>query len=93
MKDLIQVTTLDGRLPSQKINGWLEKWMILHFLGVKTNIAPENGWLEDRFPFHLGFGLFSGAFAVSFRGGVDSYHSLVGGNLYLEHHFFWIAPP
>ena len=31
----------------------------------ETNIAPENGWLEyDRF---LWDGLFSGAFAVSFR--------------------------
>ena len=31
------------------------KWRILHFLGVKTNIAPENGWLEDEsFPFLLG---------------------------------------
>ena len=30
--------------------------------------APENGWLEyDRFL--LGFGLFAGAFAVSFREG------------------------
>ena len=26
----------------------------------KTNMAPENHWLEDD-PFHLGFGLFSGA--------------------------------
>ncbi len=33
----------------------------------KFNIfAPENGWFEDD-RFLLGFGLFSGAFAVSFR--------------------------
>ena len=32
----------------------------------ETNIAPENGWLEDN-PFLLGPGLFSGAVAVSFR--------------------------
>ena len=33
----------------------------------ETNIfAPENGWLEYD-PFLLGPGLFSGAFAVSFR--------------------------
>ena len=32
----------------------------------ETNIAPKNGWLEYD-PFLLGFGLFSGAFAVSFR--------------------------
>ena len=31
-------------------------------------MAPENGWLEDD-RFLLGFGLFSGAFAVSFREG------------------------
>ena len=31
-----------------------------------TAKAPENGWLEDD-PFLLGFGNFSGAFAVSFR--------------------------
>ena len=30
--------------------------------------APENGWLEYD-PFLLGFGLFLGAFAVSFQGG------------------------
>ena len=35
----------------------------------ETNIfAPKNGWLEYD-PFLLGFGLFSGAFAVSFREG------------------------
>ena len=33
-------------------------------------LAPENGWLEDdSFPFWGKFGLFSGAFAVSFREG------------------------
>ena len=33
----------------------------------ETNIfAPKNGWLEYE-PFLLGFGLFSGAFTVSFR--------------------------
>ena len=46
------------------------RWIMLIFLGCtlpETNIfAPENGWLEyDRFL--LGPGLFSGAFAVSFR--------------------------
>ncbi len=35
----------------------------------ETNIAPKNGWLEYD-PFLLGFGLFSGAFAVSFREGM-----------------------
>ena len=34
-----------------------------------TANAPENGWLEYD-PFLLGFGLFSGAFAVSFREGI-----------------------
>ena len=34
----------------------------------ETNIAPKNGWLEYA-PFLLGFGLFSGAFTVSFREG------------------------
>ena len=34
----------------------------------ETNIAPDNGRLEYD-PFLLGFGLFSGAFAVSFREG------------------------
>ncbi len=34
----------------------------------ETNMAPESGWLEDD-PFLLGFGL-SGAFAVTFLGGV-----------------------
>ena len=37
----------------------------------ETNVAPENGWLEDD-PFLLGFGLFSGAFAVSFREGTST---------------------
>ena len=36
-----------------------------------TAKAPENGWLEDK-PFLLGPGLFSGAFAVSFREGTLS---------------------
>ena len=31
-----------------------------------TANAPENGWLEEK-TFLLGFPLFSGAFAVSFR--------------------------
>ena len=36
-----------------------------HYFG-NTHIDPENVWLEyDRFL--LGFGLFSGAFALSFR--------------------------
>ena len=34
----------------------------------ETNIAPENGWLEDD-RFLLGPSLFSGAFAVSLREG------------------------
>ena len=34
---------------------------------AKTNIAPENGWLEDYF--HFRGGLSSGAFAVGFQGG------------------------
>ena len=43
---------------------------------TNIDIAPENGWLEDdSFP-DLGFGLFSGAFAVSFR---------EGNTLLLEH--------
>ena len=33
----------------------------------ETNITPENGWLEDEISFWDG--LFSGAFAVSFREG------------------------
>ena len=33
-----------------------------------AKVAPEHGWLEDK-PFFLGTGLFSGAFAVSFREG------------------------
>ena len=42
----------------------------IHHLATlpETNIAPKNGWLEYK-PFLLGFGLFSGAFAVSFREG------------------------
>ena len=39
----------------------------LHSLKL-TAKAPENGWLEYD-PFLLGFGLFSGALAVSFREG------------------------
>ena len=34
----------------------------------KTNIASENGWLEDD-RFLLGPGIFSGAFVVSFSEG------------------------
>ena len=34
----------------------------------ETNIGPTNGWLEYD-PFLLGFDIFSGAFAVSFREG------------------------
>ena len=54
---------------------------MIHFLSIfqgvnvgvntlpETNMfAPENGWLEYD-PFLLGPGLFSGAFAVSFREG------------------------
>ena len=38
-----------------------------HYLNLKLTVcAPENGWLEDD-PFLLGFGLFSGVLAVSFR--------------------------
>ena len=40
-----------------------------------TAKAPENGWLEDN-PFLLGPGLFSGAFAVSFREGKFKQQSL-----------------
>ena len=39
----------------------------LHSLKL-TAKAPTNGWLEYK-PFLLGFGLFSGVFAVSFREG------------------------
>ena len=39
----------------------------IHHL-LYTNIAPENWWLEYDFPTYWG-GLFSGAFAVSFREG------------------------
>ena len=35
---------------------------------TNSKFAPENGCLEDK-PFLLGPGLFSGAFAVSFREG------------------------
>ena len=41
----------------------------------ETNIAPENGWLEDD-RFLLGPGLFSGAFAVSFREGIHDFFIL-----------------
>ena len=27
----------------------------------ETNIAPENGWLEDEIPFGMAYFLFSGA--------------------------------
>ena len=43
-------------------------WFIITL--PKTNIAPTNRWLEYD-PFLLGFGLFSGAFAVSFREGTE----------------------
>ena len=36
---------------------------------TNSKFAPENGWLEYD-PFLLGFGLFSGALAVSFREGI-----------------------
>ena len=39
-------------LPPQKIGVSLPK----------TNIAPENGWLEDEFPFRMAY--FSGAMLV-----------------------------
>ena len=42
----------------------------------KTNskFAPENGWLEDEgLPFGMADGLFSRAFAVSFREGSHSF--------------------
>ena len=48
-------------------NGWFGGSTIFG----NTHIAPENGWLEDD-PFLLGFGLFSGVFAVSFREGKTS---------------------
>ena len=51
----------------------------IHFRNMQTKIytlpetnsefTPENGWLEYK-PFLLGFGLFSGAFAVSFGEGI-----------------------
>ena len=45
---------------------WFGPTMI-HLPSLKlTAKAPKNGWLED-YPFLLGPGLFSGAFAVSFR--------------------------
>ena len=39
------------------------------YLPSNWQFAPENQWLEDDplYPFLLGPGLFSGAFAVSFR--------------------------
>ena len=50
------------------MDGWntiLSYWVSAY----ETNIALENGWLEYD-PFLLGFGLFSGAMAVSFREGI-----------------------
>ena len=40
--------------------GWNHQ---LEYTLPETNIAPENGWLEDEFPFREG--LFSGAMLVS----------------------------
>ena len=53
------------------VDGLFHLFIIFEYIGVihslkLYNIAPENGWLEyDRFL--LGPGIFSGAFAVSFR--------------------------
>ena len=51
-----------------------------------TAKAPENGWLEYK-PFLLGFGLFSGAIAVSFREGKNLINNL---RLYEP---FWLFSP
>ena len=42
------------------------------FTPPKTNIAPENGWLEEEiYTFSFWDDLFSGAQTVSFREGID----------------------
>ena len=46
-------------------------------LETTCNIAPENGWLELANCFRLGFGLFSGAFAFSFRDGAQQVQNLM----------------
>ena len=51
-------------------------------LKLTAILAPENGWLEYD-PFLLGFGLFSGAFAVSFREGTIHFSKIKSSVLHL----------
>ncbi len=44
----------------------IDDWQICTL--PKTNIVPENGWLEDHFPFGC-LPIFRGKLAVSFREG------------------------
>ena len=44
-------------------------YVYVYTLPETSSLPLENGWLEYD-PFLLGYGLFSGAFAVSFREGM-----------------------
>ena len=63
-----------------------QQYFFLKHTLPETNIAPENGWLEYD-PFLLGFGLFSGAFAVSFREGNSKMQAAVFQSRHVKHRF------
>ena len=59
---------------------------------TNSKFAPENGWLEyDPASFWGKFGLFSGAFAVSFREGIGFKMFLVGLGIVMfsKRHCVW----
>ena len=75
-------STLRHQSPS-KIKSKHETWrIVLNLTLPETNskLAPENWWLVQM-SFLLGPGLFSGAFAVSFREGKSQFLSLLNWNL------------
>ena len=51
---------------------WVRFWHLKSWslaASLAASLPPKNGWLEDYFPFLLGFGNFSGAFAFQTSGG------------------------
>ena len=62
---MVRISLGDSISHRSTVGVWLppKRWVLGSDTLPETNLAPENGWLEDD-PFLLGFGPFSGALLV-----------------------------